>query len=286
MLLILIFIILFIFVLIKYYDYSNYSKIKNKETGKFIKSESVLSNFYYLFFYKKMTAYRVLELKKKFNENIFGSYFLGRFVVVVSSDKFAKQIISEDSKVFIKEKNRVNLKYLEKLFGKSNVLNANGEDWKRQRSSMNHAFFDLTKYNNIFSSKSEIVYDILRSTPKQEDIGDVMQKMTLDILGKSIFDFEFNSLSNKFQKELNSYNNVFKSLTTPSIVMMNMIKENILGMKLDSKDSDELSDFFDNFINKSREKMKENKEPKSMIDFMLTSNEGGGLTNEEIKSNT
>jgi cytochrome P450 len=269
-----------------FYDYSNYSRIKHKETGKYIKSEMFLMSMLKIFFSKKSLGKRTLELKQKFNEKIFGSYFLGRFNVVVTCPKIAKQIFQEDSKVFIKEENRLNLKFAKKLLGSTNVVFANGENWKKQRSTMNHAFFDLTKYKKIFSDKANVVYDIINKTPNQKDFHDVMQKMTLDILGKSIFDYEFNSLSNSFQKELNSYNNFFNSFTNPKKQIINIIKEKILKMDIKNQDMDFLSDFFDDFINKSRERMKDNKEPKSVIDYMITSTEYGGLNNEEIKSNT
>jgi cytochrome P450 len=283
---ILYFIIILILILL-IYDYSNYSKIKKISGGENIKSESILSVLFKIFFSKSIVAKRVLELKEKYKENIFGSYFLGRYVVYVTTEKLAKQIISDDSKVFIKEENRLNLKFMQEFIGRNNILLSNGEDWKRQRSSMNHAFFDLTKYNKIFQSKADIVYDMINKDLKQEDINDVIQKMALDVLGKCIFDYEFNSLSNdSFKKELEAYVNLTNTITNLKYQISFLFREKILRQKIKLPELDYLSNFFEEFIQKSRERMKENKEPKSIVDFMLTSNDKGGLTNEEIKSNT
>jgi len=66
-----------------------------------------------------------------------------------------------DQKNFQKQQNRVfSNKRTEKLFGANdstsrNVLFANGEDWKRQRKSMDPAFYNLQNYSIIFDQKKK-----------------------------------------------------------------------------------------------------------------------------------
>jgi cytochrome P450 len=278
--LILISIILFL----KYIDYVNYRRIINIKTGEYIKSESIIENFLKLIFSKKSNVNKIIELKEKYNENIFGTYIYGRFsgfLVVITNHDLAKQVFQEDSKIFVKEENKVNIKFIQKLFGKTNVVLSNGEEWKRQRFSMNKSFHDLTKYKKIFEEKSDITYDIIKNNLIQDNIQLLIQKFTLDVLGRSILDFEFNSLTDSFQKIILSYNNIISTFTSPLNILKSALKEKLF--RVENKDVNEMSKFINDLVNKSKEKMKDNIEPKSIIDHMVLSNK---LSDEELNHNT
>jgi cytochrome P450 len=116
---------------------------------------------------------------------------------------------------------------------------------------------------------------------------EILKKMTLDVLGSSIFDHEFNSLDGEKKKDLKAYTelietlfsikNFFKLMLTPSFFPIHTkLSENI----------DYMINLFKKLIEESRIKFKNGSKPKSMLDFMVyDQNNENGLSDNELISN-
>jgi len=91
---------------------------------------------------------------------------------------------------------------------KVNIVNANGEVWKRHRKIVNPAFrkqFTLQTFNPIASKLTDAwgnggVYNV----------SDWMQRMTLDALGHAIFNTDFNTIQNSNSEFVTAYNHIIK----------------------------------------------------------------------------
>jgi cytochrome P450 len=209
---------------------------------------------------------------------------LTRLSYFVTDHKAAKMILG-DTKTF--QKQSVSFAGpAARFFGESNVLLVNGEVWQRQRKAMNPAFYDLEIYSQVFTEKAQKTVSNMMKHAKDgviADIPDFMQKMTLDILGKAIFDHEFNSLDASEQKELEAYNFI-----TDRVFNIKFIFANIILGKFDSlpfntsmnKAIDKMDELVDSLIEKSINRVQSNGKMDSMLDFMIESHLNGDESNQ------
>eukprot|EP01124_Arcella_intermedia_P028866 TRINITY_DN5970_c1_g2_i1.p1 TRINITY_DN5970_c1_g2~~TRINITY_DN5970_c1_g2_i1.p1 ORF type:complete len:502 (-),score=124.26 TRINITY_DN5970_c1_g2_i1:18-1523(-) len=111
----------------------------------------------------------------------------------------------------------------------SHLLFANGDDWKRQRSVINSGF-GKEQYKSYYPSFNQIIDRLLykfNQIPEGIDINvsSYLSKFTLDLLGKSIFHYEFNYLNT----EKNSYYDAYRTLMTGGGRLNQLLVEVIPG---------------------------------------------------------
>eukprot|EP01080_Neovahlkampfia_damariscottae_P005827 gene5827-9650_t len=269
-----------------------YSKVTN-EKGEVIKGVSIFDAFIAMLpFGKKESLVRVAHENHKKYGNVHMSYMLWMDGISVNSPELAKKILT-DSATFPKLTMEANVADdFKHLFANKHVVGANGDDWKRQRKSIDPAFYDLSLYSNVFIEKSKTVFQLIDS--KKDGILDnfnqVMKNMTLDVLGKTIFGHEFNSVLDSNQTELLAYHDLVGSLldmkSAMIIILFSKLKSCIPFLSKLSKNIRIFDDLTDRLIEISKEKMKKQEESNSMLDFMVKSTfEDENMTLEELKSN-
>lgn len=76
----------------------------------------------------------------------------------------------------------------------TNIVTTNGDAWKRQRKVANPAFHEID--TNSFNECAAILVDAIASDAKKGPVKtlSMMQRVTLDVLGKAAFGFEFNAV--------------------------------------------------------------------------------------------
>jgi cytochrome P450 len=160
---------------------------------------------------------------------------------------------------------------------------------------MDPAFFRLDKYFEIFINKTNTCLGEFRKNEGIiKDIQDVTQKLTLDVLGLSIFGKDFDSLNGKLEKDLESYNFIMDNIMDLSNLLKNTIFST-LPTSYNKKVNQELNNFdktIYKLIDEAKNKMKKGETPTSMLDFMVKSttekNEdetGNFLTETELRDN-
>ncbi|CDS05604.1 hypothetical protein LRAMOSA08132 [Lichtheimia ramosa] len=95
--------------------------------------------------------------------------------------------------------------------GDDNIAIVNGHEWKEQRKIMNPAFHRATPVG-MFGSLMPKVFRLVEEQPTLPAL-DLMQKLTLDALGKSVFGFEFGALDDPDSVWVKTYRQVFDSFT-------------------------------------------------------------------------
>jgi cytochrome P450 len=125
------------FIILKYIEHKHYSAMKNSK-GESIKGISIFDFLNIMFPDKtKSVVRRSMENHEKYG-NIHLNYMLWVHGVSVSSPEFAKQILT-DAKTFRKPvMDFVPTGEFSSLFTSKHVVSVNGEDWKRQRKSMDN----------------------------------------------------------------------------------------------------------------------------------------------------
>ncbi|KAK9670762.1 hypothetical protein K7432_017511, partial [Basidiobolus ranarum] len=142
-------------------------------------------------------------------------YFGAMWVVFLSDPEDCKKICSQTEvfpkfQIFNNNKNH----FLFKFFG-VNVVGANGEEWKNHRKVTNPAF------RRPWPTKlfAESVYNLFDAIDKHigqtQDAHDLMQRMTLDVLGQGLFEYDFKALKNHDSQRLKLYNALMKGIFDP-----------------------------------------------------------------------
>ncbi|KXN66521.1 hypothetical protein CONCODRAFT_126715 [Conidiobolus coronatus NRRL 28638] len=113
--------------------------------------------------------------------------------LIVGSPEVAKEVFVKNN-IFAKQVFKQSFKSstIEKLFGPSQVVSNNGDEWKRHRKIIN-PIFNQTWNTQLFGSCAQDVIDEwTKEDGKDVKVGDLIQRMTLDVFGKAIFDYNFN----------------------------------------------------------------------------------------------
>jgi cytochrome P450 family 3 subfamily A len=139
-------------------------------------------------------------------KTVVGSVF-GLSFVSTWNPEYVKQILIKDRQKFPKAKGIVGS--FDLLFGKS-VLSVEGDIWRHQRQILNPSFhYDYIKglepaFLEIIDRLVDQLSNIANSSGKFEPYP-WMSKMTLDVLGKAGFGFEFRSLTSDKSQVYNDY---------------------------------------------------------------------------------
>jgi hypothetical protein len=149
------------------------------------------------------------------------------------------------------------------------------------------AFADITHYGIQFQEKIKYVVEMFNKESIRNDMNKVLQNMTLDILGSCIFHHEFNSLKGENQEDLNAYNELIDSFFQFSKSFKLMLTPNFFpNHKRLQRNIDYLLNMMKKLIDESKEKIKKGGKLKSMLDYMVNSQDGeDGLTDNELISN-
>eukprot|EP01080_Neovahlkampfia_damariscottae_P000405 gene405-6819_t len=243
----------------------------NVETGKRPK----VFNFFYFFYlavFHSRAALDEFTKENAFPQKMYCVALLNRLSFITTTAESAKQILG-DNKTFQKQTQRIT-GHSKTFLGSDHVVGKNGDDWKRQRQAMNPAFYDLELYSDTFSDKAHKVIEKMITQSKDgivENISDYMQKMTLDILGKAIFDHDFESIDSSSQKELESYNFIVDNIFSMKYLFFNLLFSDIpIAYNIKMKESiKKMDDLVSSLVDKSIKRMKKKGSMDSMLDFMV-----------------
>ena len=157
------------------------SRVVHVETGKsLVFDDSYFSRIYSSIFGTVSNSRKGTIAHNKLG-NIYAKLNFFKYAVSIRSAESAKTILT-DSKTFIKPLTNFFGSINEgagKLMSRHNVVFVNGEEWTRQRKSVNPGFYDLSIYAPKFIEKTKKTLEMLKKNPYVPDIHDLLQKMTL-----------------------------------------------------------------------------------------------------------
>jgi cytochrome P450 len=185
--------------------YSQQRKAYNVKTGELIKGNSIFFLPWFLLTQKKQSMLQY-NMKLHKNQPMVSTFILYKMLIRVRDPLLAKQVLN-DTETFLH--NSISLvKYADIFIGDEHLVAVNHDQWKRQSRILDPAFKALPNYYKIFADKTAIVLDKLieKDGPVIESVHKYTQAMALDILGLSIFGYDFDSLLNDDNKNLQSYN--------------------------------------------------------------------------------
>ncbi|ORX55730.1 cytochrome P-450 cyp509A1 [Hesseltinella vesiculosa] len=221
----------------------------------------------------------------------------GDWAIDVINPQAVKQILMKND-LFPKTKSTFDHGTLtHHIMGNSNIVFAVGDDWKRHRKVVNPAFKKQLPAQ-LFGNMTLKWFNVLdRDNSGDEfvvDFHDSMERLTLDIIGKSAFDFEFKSVEekNSYWKEV--YDHVMNAHKQPLYALFNILDKKFSSLIPSRKASFDLADEFlgmlKGVIEKKRASLKVNQnqgideKERDLLSLMIESEMRGDgqLSDEEI----
>uniref|UniRef100_A0A6B2L7Q3 Cytochrome P450 n=1 Tax=Arcella intermedia TaxID=1963864 RepID=A0A6B2L7Q3_9EUKA len=104
------------------------------------------------------------------------------------------------------------------------VLGLNGEDWKRHRSVVNNGFV-TSAYKSYYPAFNQMTQRFISKLPLEVDfnISPLLSKFTLDLLGQSIFQYDFNNLNHEEDPNYKAYQTLFNASTSSFTVLLTQL---------------------------------------------------------------
>ncbi|KAI9257781.1 cytochrome P450 [Helicostylum pulchrum] len=179
-----------------------------------------------------------------------------------------------------------------------NIIMSEGAMWKSQRKVANPAFHRSMPVK-LFGQLTQEMFVAMESMNEIINITDLMQRWTLDAIGKAGFGFEFNAISDLNSEWVKTYENVSTSIDEPLFFIFPKLDREYVWLfptrVKAHKEMDKLLSMIDNVIENKRElllrgetsndALEENE--KDLLTLMLESeNRGEGvMSNLELKGN-
>ncbi|CAO3609845.1 unnamed protein product [Cunninghamella echinulata] len=187
--------------------------------------------------------------------------------------------------------------FFEKFSGSENILFSSGQDWLKHRKLANPAFHRHMPVK-FFGETARRLFKIWDDAYEDKnftlDIENMMARVTLDIIGKAGFDFDFNAVVDEKSEWKLVYDEVNSSLTNPLYIFFPILETKLLWLFPKRQKSHQTlvkwQNMLTSMIEKKRQSIKENidngveEAEKDLLTLMIESEfRGEGvLTNEEL----
>jgi cytochrome P450 len=180
------------------------------------------------------------------------------------------------------------------FFGQ-NVVFVNGSEWRRQRTIMNPSFLNIERFIPMFEEQVDECLNYMDSSPIVH-VRSLMTALTLDILGKAIFGYNFEYVKQIAQNQKNSPS--LKVIKMYQYLMSNFLTlPKMLGGKLyaalplpSNKEWESNMAKTDEMVYKIIKNAKEKKDDgvKTLLDLMIDSKDdetGTGMNDVNLRDN-
>ncbi|CAG8821163.1 33927_t:CDS:2, partial [Racocetra persica] len=148
-----------------------------------------------------------------------------------------------------------------------NVFHSNGDVWKRQRRICNLAFKVLPVH--LFVETGLKLMNILEQIDnKPIEVVELMQRFTMDVLGKTVFDFDFNNLEEPTNDYVIAYNELQEELKSMVFTLLPLDRIPYFRNKRLSK-VERLEKLFDEMIEKKHKSIAAGRSNGDLLELMI-----------------
>ncbi|KXN71595.1 cytochrome P450 [Conidiobolus coronatus NRRL 28638] len=224
-------------------------------------------------------------------------YFSHHGWSVIISDPQLTKLVFNNSDIFQKDTNSAinSNPHAVKFFGKQQIVNTNGEDWKRMRKLMNPIFHKTWPIDKLSSCARDLIDSWSLTSGENVEIHENIQKLTLDVLGQAVFNMDFECIKNPQSKLYNQYHEISTQLFAnlsylffPVLDKLPYFKRPELYKQIDSYD-----EFVKQMVALKKEELIENPNlagkddllSKMLLSSMQADDENSKMTEKEIIDN-
>ncbi|KAI8879155.1 cytochrome P450, partial [Backusella circina FSU 941] len=154
---------------------------------------------------------------------------LGWEIHITNPDAIKRVLLKHEQfpKVVQPKVNHSSLLY--KFIGQPNIVNLNGDHWRDQRKIANPAFHRSMPIE-MFGKLTQKLFGVMDGMGKTVDVLDLMERWTLDAIGKAGFDFDFNAIGDRDNEWVKAYNAVNKGIIDPLFFIFPVLEAHFLFM--------------------------------------------------------
>ncbi|RIA94749.1 cytochrome P450 [Glomus cerebriforme] len=187
-------------------------------------------------------------------EGIGKLWFNGEWTLTVTDLGLVKDIITKTDlypKSLLGESFPGNL--VTQYYG-DNVVFSNGDVWKRHRRIANPSFRNIPVH--VFVESAIKLLNVMEKVDNEPiEIRNLMHGLTLDVLGKAAFGFDFNNLEDPKNVYVTAYNDVMEELSKPIYYLISFL-EHIVPRTEAIRKIAKLNSLYDEMVEKKMKSMK------------------------------
>ncbi|KAL1924051.1 uncharacterized protein VTP21DRAFT_7086 [Calcarisporiella thermophila] len=233
--------------------------------------------------------------KRAKNTGVLRYTVMGRKIVRVTDPKLVKEVLHRADnfpKRDFSQDNRLKHHLFSKFAG-TNIVMVNGETWRRYRKVVNPAFHRSWD-TQVFGGCVEVLDQVIEKNLDCFDSAKAFQGLTLDILGKALFNYNFDAVKNPDSEIVVNYEKIMK-VGHPIYFFLPILDKYPFGQRrIAHQKVEEFHQLLSNIIAQKRQEIREKKqeivpEKADLLTLMLlaNSNELGEttLTDKELRDN-
>ncbi|KAF7729311.1 cytochrome P450-dit2 [Apophysomyces ossiformis] len=177
-----------------------------------------------------------------------------------------------------------------------NLVFLNGSEWRKQRKIATPAFRRSLPVQ-MFGNLTQTMFKVMDKMDPTINVTHMMERWTLDAIGKAAFGFDFNSLENEHGEWVVTYNSIMNGHVDPWFMLFPKLEQKFLWMfpkrQKVHADLTRFLQLMDELIANKRKEIKERKAKSNVLDnekdllhlLIEGEDEEGVLTDEELKAN-
>ncbi|KAI9290867.1 cytochrome P450 [Neoconidiobolus thromboides FSU 785] len=176
-----------------------------------------------------------------------------------------------------------------KFFGASNIVTNDNEEWKRHRRIINPAFKKTWPVEIFAKCTNELVEVLEENGTKPIVLHDLFQRLTLDVLGKGLFSFNFEAVKNgSGSKMMHTYNELMKGLFNPIYFLFPILETIVPSRQYYHRKNEEFRIFLTEIITLRKKEIESGDTKDDIVTLMLKNmmeSTEESLTTEEVVNN-
>ncbi|KAI8147944.1 cytochrome P450 [Fennellomyces sp. T-0311] len=240
----------------------------------------------------------VFPVAKGLEHGLYARFDIFRWSVNVVEPEVVKKILLKPNifaKLNLEEQMKGTL--LARLTFGPNIVFLNGNAWKHQRMIANPVFHRAMPVD-IFGRLAVKLFESIDLQEGHVNFQDVIKRYTLDVLGRGVLGFDFNSIEDKNSEWVLAYDQVMSNLRTPLYYLFPILDTKlrflIPGRQKKHEQATKLLSLLNGIIWNKREALRQSKGPqikdseKDLVTLLIEAGSecGQALTDEELLSNT
>ncbi|KAJ9076276.1 hypothetical protein DSO57_1027773 [Entomophthora muscae] len=212
----------------------------------------------------------------------------GRWELVISDPQQAKDILAKADNFPKRMPGNTSIKVMLaiKFLGFLNLASADGEEWRRHRRVANPAF-KKTWSTAMFGGCTDNLIDLIKAangSPLQ--VHGLFQRLTLDVLGKGLFSYDFEAISKGEENHyLRLYNDIMSAMMNPFYGIFPFLETLVPWRQAEHKKTQEFRDFIRGIIRTRKAELTDSHD--DLLSLMTRASAGekeANLTEDEVIS--